>query len=830
MYSCLAVRPANLAISIVLYLVLILVVTSPVVGFAATPEQQQQWQSLGFSESEVAWLEQNPRLMLGIDRSFQPYEWLDDEGHYRGLAADFLSLLSQKLGVTFVPVSDKNSWGEVLTAARSGEFDLMSCLVKTAERESFLNFTEPYITSSAVIITEHSHGYISNLEQLQGKTVVIHKGHFTDELLRRDHPNIKVVNTDNLAQALEMVSSGGAEAFVGDVIAASHKIRQLGIVNLNYSAQTGYQSEFRFGVNPEHGELLSILQKGINSISEKERNQIFERWRTFRIPKGIPNEILIRYGVLAAMILMVFVYWNYRLRRSERGYRQSEERFRGLVETTDGIVWEADVATLQFTYISENAERLLGYTPAQWQGKDFWQDHIHPDDRDWALQYCADETCQLRDHDFEYRFIDAWGQTVWLKDMVSVVVEEGKPRWLRGLMLDITEQKQAQQLVQQSEYRFRELIDCLPTVAVQGYDQNRRVIYWNDASVALYGFSKEEAIGKKLEELIIPQEMIPELIKVHRDWLDHGRQIPPGEILLRHKSGRSVPVFSSHVMLQSADTQHEMYCIDISLEEQHRANAELKQMAHFDPLTQLPNRLTFADRLDQGMKTVRRDGSQLALLLMDLDHFKEINDTLGHDYGDLLLLEAAKRLKHCVRETDTVARLGGDEFLIILTSINDLQAIERIARNILQQMAEGFSLKEHRAFVSASIGITLFPDDADSMEVLLKNADQAMYAAKQDGRNRFHYFTSEMEQNAQQRRRIFNDLREAVANHQLRLHYQPIVDLTSGDVKKAEALIRWQHPERLIMPDEFIPVAEEAGLISEIGNWVFQEAARQSER
>ncbi|WP_432472609.1 EAL domain-containing protein [Amphritea sp. HPY] len=790
--------------------------------------KHQFHESLDLTEQEQAWLIQHPVLKLGIDRNFDPYEWIDENGLYTGIAADYIGLLEQRLGVSIEPVSTKSTWSDVLKSARNGEFDLMSCLVKTDEREAFLLFSEPYLSSVAVIISEQAKGYIGNLKRLEGKTVVIHKGHYTNELLKRDYPAINIINTSSIEEALWMVAQGNAEAFVGDATAASHTMKQQGILNLSFSGHTDYQSDFRIAVNKENPLLASIIDKTLASISQQERDHIYDHWRGLEMPSGIQPAELVKYVLAVVSLMLVFVYWNYRLRRSEQAHRLSEKKFRNLVETTDGMVWEADAETLCFISVSDNAERLFGYTPHEWQQPGFWSQHIHPEDREWAVALFCDESQQLRDHVFEYRFINKQGATVWLRDMVNVVLQDGKPRWLRGLILDITDQKMAELLVRESEFRFRELIESLPAIAVQGYDEERRVIYWNDASTALYGYSSMEAIGRKLEDLIIPPELKDQVIEAHRSWLEQGLAIPASELELLHKTGSRIPVFSSHVMLQAGQGQREMYCIDISLAEQKRAHQELAHMAHFDPLTQLPNRRTFYDRLGQQMKKSSRARQKVAVMLMDLDHFKEVNDSLGHDHGDLLLKQAARRLQSCIRDTDTVARLGGDEFTIILGELDDFKVVERVAQQILTLMSEPFNLNQNQVYVSASIGITLYPDDAGSIDLLLKNADQAMYAAKSRGRNGFHYFTREMEGQAQQRRLLVNDLRNALSLQQFELFYQPIIDLNSGRLHKAEALIRWHHPvQGMVPPMDFIPVAEDTGMIVDIGNWVFSEAIQQ---
>ncbi len=258
---------------------------------------------------------------------------------------------------------------------------------------------------------------------------------------------------------------------------------------------------------------------------------------------------------------------------------------------------------------------------------------------------------------------------------------------------------------------------------------------------------------------------------------------------------------------------------------------KLEELAFRDSLTNLPNRHMFYDRLEQEIKKSHRSGLPMALLLLDLDRFKEVNDSLGHAQGDVLLVEAARRITECVRESDTVARLGGDEFTVILSEVEDINSVERIAQNIIERLAAPFQLLQEMVHVSASVGITLYPNDAKDIEALMKNADQAMYVAKNAGRNRFSYFTAALQEAAQTRLHLLSDLRNALAGKQLAVYYQPIVEIASGKIHKAEALLRWQHPVRgMVSPMQFIPLAEESGLIHEIGDWVFHEAARQVKR
>ena len=267
------------------------------------------------------------------------------------------------------------------------------------------------------------------------------------------------------------------------------------------------------------------------------------------------------------------------------------------------------------------------------------------------------------------------------------------------------------------------------------------------------------------------------------------------------------------------------------IEERLDYEKHIWHQANYDWLTQLPNRNLFHERLERGLTLVRRDKRQLALIYIDLDRFKDVNDTLGHHAGDMLLQEAAQRLTTCVRAVDTVSRLGGDEFAVILTSLPDNMAVKRSATKILEMLKKPFIVDGSEVHVSASIGITFYPEDGKDSESLLKNADTAMYQAKEMGRNTYRYFTQEMNQEAQRRVDLENALRGAVDRGEFALHYQPIIDIKSGALVGAEALMRWTNPEYAdVGPDQFIRVAEVSGLIFPIGDWVLGQAINDFNR
>jgi diguanylate cyclase (GGDEF)-like protein len=254
-------------------------------------------------------------------------------------------------------------------------------------------------------------------------------------------------------------------------------------------------------------------------------------------------------------------------------------------------------------------------------------------------------------------------------------------------------------------------------------------------------------------------------------------------------------------------------------------------LAHYDSLTGLANRDFFHTTLSKSLLRAKRNNQALGLMFLDLDHFKEINDTLGHAAGDYLLISVTKRLQSCVRETDTIARLGGDEFTIILDSIQQSENAGMVAGKILLALAEPFLISNHQVNISSSIGIALYPKDATNLEEMIKYADTAMYKAKEKGRNNYQYFTEDLNAEVAKTMALKNDLRKAIKQNQLFLHYQPKVNTNNKAIVGAEALLRWQHPTRgLIPPVEFIPIAEQSGLIDDIGAWVIKEAISQNHK
>ena len=559
--------------------------------------------------------------------------------------------------------------------------------------------------------------------------------------------------------------------------------------------------------------------------------------------------------------------------------RDAETRYRGLVNDVDGIVWEADASTMRPTFMSEPIENWLGYPASQWlTDARLWLRVVHRDDRRRVHSHVLKNFDSIEPWQCEFRAFSSDKREFWLRVLVtpettqvSEIGKNGEPVTrtklvrLRGLTVDITERARHLETI----LRSNAILAATQEASADGIclvDTQGNVVSLNTRFAEMWYIppalveelrDRRQVMACILSLMRQPEEFVEKMNLLRQNPGSSSRdeiQLRDGRIFERYSApARATPAVLPPIARElSADTanhpavaSHSSSTIDAEAEvpcfgrvwtfsditERKHYEEQLEHRAFHDPLTELPNRSLFMNRVEQGLARLDRRGKALAILFFDLDRFNVVNDTMGHDKGDSLLQEIGKRLYETLRPGDTAARFGGDEFTLLLEDLNGIDDARVITERLIEALKKPILLDGREFEITASIGVAMSFSRHDRASDLLRNADIAMYRAKNKGKARYEVFDVKMSAAALSRLQLEIELRQAVKWEQLRLDYQPLMDLSSDRIIGTEALVRWQHPDKgLIPPSDFIPIAEESGMILSIGQWVLREACQQAKK
>jgi diguanylate cyclase (GGDEF)-like protein/PAS domain S-box-containing protein len=505
-------------------------------------------------------------------------------------------------------------------------------------------------------------------------------------------------------------------------------------------------------------------------------------------------------------------------------YRLSELHNRAIVDNTaDAIVTFGEDGAIG-TY-NPAAIRIFGYDPYEIVGKSVGL--LIPGLLTGSGQVEAERFLDIRAEVVGRRKIGA----SFPLELSLNAMELGGQRLFVAIAHDITERKAAEEELRKQKEWLSTLINAMPDL-VCFKDGKGKWLVANKFYLDIAGLDHVDYHGRTSADLAhmsrgFGEFMLTGSLSDERAWQEkkpvaYEKELPTPDGGAKVFDVIKIPLY------EEDGARRGLVMVGRDVTERKLAAARIHHLAHHDSLTGLPNRVLFQERLRTALAQAKRLGHKVALMFLDLDKFKDINDTLGHHLGDLLLKAVAKRLLRCVRETDTVARLGGDEFAVVLTNLDDPEGASNVAESIIASIGEPFGLEEHEVNTSTSIGITIFPDDAVDSEFLLKNADLAMFRSKAEGRNNYHFYVAEMDAEIQARKVVEHDLRVALGTDQLEMHYQPLIEMKTGEVVGCEALIRWKHPTRgWVSPVEFIPIAERTDLIVPLGRWILHRSCLQ---
>ena len=783
-------------------------------------------EKLHFSMKEKEWIKKHP-IVTYSEVNWKPLSIIRD-GKMRGIFGDFLDLISKKSGLKFKYIPS-SSWNDVIKKFKNRDIDMIP---SNPQNMNLGLITKAYKSYPMVIVAGERYKYVSNLEDLAGKSVAVPKFYTSYNYLVENYPDIKLLTTKNIPQALTLVEEGKADAFVGHIATSIYYISMLQLNNLKIAGTTNFEFKHSYLVQKNYPELVSILNKTFKLITPEERAKIYSKYSSATIEK-IDYELILKVLIVAFIIFLLLLYRNRQLKQHNLETDKLKERLElALIGNSDGV-WDRDLVS-NTLYLSPRWKEILGYSDIELKNEiDVWRKRVHPDDLDSALRDIKDHLVGKTEfYENVHRLKHKRGHWVWVLDRGKKIVDKnGKAIRMLGTQTDITKEKEMQLKFKHQQQIIEQIHDCVISTDLNGY-----IMSWNRGAEILLEYKKSEIIGKHIGALYGSKNnfVVDRFVQI----LQKNEKLNI-ELRLTKKSKEKIFTESS-ISIFKDETGKTVGVIGYIKDISRRKKAEkklkkqeklLRYQASYDALTGLPNRVLFQDRLEQSIEKAKRHNTKFAIFFLDLDRFKQINDSLGHEVGDMVLEKASGIIKSTLRKEDTLARLGGDEFVIITGDIPRIKDIGTLANKIIDSLREPMDIDIHRLYISVSIGISLYPDDDSDSRNLLKYADSAMYKAKDEGRDNYQFYSPDMTKLALEKIALETDLRLAIKNREFIVYYQPQIDSTSRELVGLEALVRWKHPTKdMISPAQFIPLAEDTGMIADIDLIVMKIAMEQVEK
>lgn len=805
-------RHFNLKLIVVLFLTLF----SAHVFASFNPVQDH---NVNLTEQEQKWLNNHPEITVAFDGYFPPYSFLTDDNKLEGFSVDVFNLIRDMLGINIIPYPE-HEWSTLYDAAKKREVDVVATMVNREERAEWFNFTRPYIEKSLVVITQAENDEIDHKDDLANKTLALVKDYQYSKRILVEEPSIKPLYVDTILDALNAVSIGDADAAVA-FLGAGHFYRTRYLLsNLKYAAIYDKQgSPESIAIRNDQPHLASILSKALEAIPEAKLQTLLAKWLpvdyinsvveielTNEEREWINNHKDIRLGIDPEFAPFEFMD-NTRYSGMASDYiRLLNQRLNLNMKVVKGLEWrqviakakQKEIDVLPAVGITEERQSFLNYTQPY-----------------------------LSFH--------------------RVIVTQSDAPFIVGLQ-DLNAMKVAVQANSSHEGYIRENSNLIPVpykslksalLALSGGEADAFVgnvastTYWI-RKLNLTNLKVAAPVSKEVQSLhFAVRKDWPELTAILQKGLDSITDKQRKEISEKWMSvdNRNTTDYSQiiKIIILLSGLIILIFTWNLLLNRKvRRQTKDILHAAQYDQITNLPNRFLIQERLTKRINEARKNRTKIAVLSIDIDEFKKINDAYGHSAGDAILQEVTTRLASSLKEGDTLGRLGGDQFILLLCDFRDLPEAVISAQNIRDSFSSAFRVDDREFILSSSIGISVFPHDGETASELLKNADSATHHAKSKAKGSFEFYTSSIHNKVSRTLEIESQLRNALKNDEFYLVYQPKVDAKKGHIVSFEALLRW-HNIKLgdISPVEFIPVAENSNLISAIGSFVIDQALKQ---
>jgi diguanylate cyclase (GGDEF)-like protein/PAS domain S-box-containing protein len=768
----------------------------------------------------------NKPLIVGSEQDFPPFALGKTDATASGFTVELWRAVAAEshLQATIRVLS----FHDILQQFKDEKIDVLINLAQSDERRQFADFTVPHVIVNGAFFVRDDDNSISSLADVNAKQLIVVNADLAQDYAIAKGWEKQLVRADNAQTGLQWLAQGRYDAMLLSKLTGRQTLDKLKLRHIKMlPIQVDFAQKFSFAVHKGDAELLAKINEGLALVKANGTyDKLYEKWFGVyedKAPQSRLLEVLIPIVLLFLAILLV-VFYRRRIEheQAQKQIAQRERHLRAILNASTSCI---KLVARDGTLLSMNPSGLsaIGADSEQQVQHHCVYNLLSPEYRA-AYQAFNEAVCDGTAGFIQFEIITLNNEKRWMEtNAVPFILETGEVVQL-AFAQEITARKQAEMELQIAATVF----ECQEGVFIT--NTQGKILKVNEAFTTITGYSQAEVIGKNPRFLKSGRQ--DKAFYKQRWQRIHETGVWQGEIWNKRKNGEIYPQWQT-ITAVKANKDHVIshYVTTLNDITQRKAAEEtIRQLAFYDALTGLANRRLFQERLKHGIDIDNRLHSkkQLALLMLDLDKFKAVNDNFGHKAGDELLQQVARRISSGMREVDTLARLGGDEFIVLLENISHAEDASRLAEQIIATLSKPFTLSQaDNVQIGVSIGISLYPQHGTSPEQLIDYADAALYHAKESGRGCFAYFSDELTQKARARLALESRLRQAIAQNQLRVYFQAQVDVATGQLIGAEALVRWQDAIKgLIMPSEFISIAEDTGLIAAIGEWVLRETCR----